>query len=135
MKYTISAALLATPLLFISCASNGGGENYDVSNPYATPNDANDAYGAPSQADSTAENVNPSYDAPAVYQDTAPAYTPEAPASRPAMSSAKVHTVVKGDSLWAIGKKYGVSVDSIKAANGLTKDTAVLGAKLQIPAQ
>lgn len=47
--------------------------------------------------------------------------------------SGTVHTVGKGDSLWAIGKKYGVSVESLKKANGLTKDTVVIGQKLQIP--
>ena len=131
MKYKLLAALSATPLLFVSCA-NQGGEDYDVSNPYSAP-DYVDDNGSPYE--SASNNVNPSYDAPAVYEDTTPA-----PVSRPSTQSrpssqAKVHTVVRGDSLWAIGKKYGVSVDAIKRANGLTKDTAVLGARLQIPAQ
>ncbi|MBC7979331.1 MAG: LysM peptidoglycan-binding domain-containing protein, partial [Armatimonadetes bacterium] len=47
---------------------------------------------------------------------------------------ARVHTVVKGDSLWVISKKYNVPIDAIKAANAMTKDTVVLGTKLQIPA-
>jgi LysM repeat protein len=61
----------------------------------------------------------------------APAATPSAPAH--VELSGTIHTVGKGDSLWAIGKKYGVSVESLKKANGLTKDTVVIGQKLQIP--
>lgn len=107
-----------------SCASDGGGEDYDVSNPYAAP-DYGDDSGTPYEP-SVADVNPPAYDAPAVYEDTAPAPVPTAPA--------KVHTVVRGDTLWGIGKKYGVTIDSIKQANGLTSDVAVLGAKLQIPA-
>jgi len=56
------------------------------------------------------------------------------PAETPnAALSGTIHTVGKGDSLWAISKKYGVSVESLKKANGLTKDTVVIGQKLQIP--
>ena len=131
MKFRILAALSATPFLFVSCASQGGGEDYDVSNPYAAP-DYTDDSGSPYEA--TADSVNPAYDAPAVYEDTAPTPGPT-PSLRQPTAQAKVHTVVRGDSLWAISKKYGVSIDAIKQANGLTKDTAVLGAKLQIPAQ
>jgi LysM repeat protein len=62
----------------------------------------------------------------------APAANPSAEATNVALSGT-IHTVGKGDSLWAIGKKYGVSVESLKKANGLTKDTVVIGQKLQIP--
>ncbi len=135
MKYTYLASLTALSALFVSCATKGGGEDYDVSNPYAAP-DYGDDSGSPYQA----TDVNPAYEAPAVYEDTAPAITsPAAPRPTPSSprptASAKVHTVVRGDSLWAMSKKYGVSVDAIKQANGMTKDTVVLGTKLQIPAQ
>jgi LysM repeat protein len=62
----------------------------------------------------------------------APAANTPAEASNVALSGT-IHTVGKGDSLWAIGKKYGVSVESLKKANGLTNDTVVIGQKLQIP--
>jgi len=62
----------------------------------------------------------------------APAANPSAETPNVALSGT-IHTVGKGDSLWAIGKKYGVSVESLKKANGLTKDTVVIGQKLQIP--
>ncbi len=128
MKYVSLAPFAALSAVLVSCASQGGGEDYDVSNPYAAPD-----YGAESGTPYETSDVNPAYDAPAVYEDTAPtpSYTP-APA--PA-ASAKAHTVVRGDTLWGLGKKYGVSVDAIKRANGMTRDTVVLGSTLQIPAQ
>jgi len=124
MKYRTLFPLAVLSALLASCASKGGGDDYDVSNPYAAP-DYVDDNGTPYQP----TDVNPAYDTPAVYEDTTPS-VPTPPAPR-----ATVHTVVRGDSLWSIGKKYGVSVDAIKKANGLTRDIAVLGAKLQIPAR
>ena len=137
MKNKILLPVAAMTALLASCASQGGGENYDVANPYAAP-DYSSAGGTPYEesAPSSSSAVNPpAYDAPAVYEDTTPAPAPSAP-STPSVSTggSKVHTVVAGDSLWKIGKEYGVTVDQIKQANGLTRDTAVLGAKLQIPA-
>lgn len=45
------------------------------------------------------------------------------------------HKVVKGDTLWGISRKYNVGVEAIKAANGLTGDTIVVGRSLTIPAR
>ena len=115
------------PCLLVSCA-NQGGEDYDVSNPFAAP-DYSDETGMPYLP----SDVNPAYDEPAVYEDTTPA-TPR-PAARPAAQSATVHTIVRGDTLWGLSRKYGVSVDAIKQANGMSKDTVVLGSKLRIPAR
>ena len=130
MKYISLVPLAALSALFVSCASQGGGEDYDVSNPYAAPD-----YGTDSGTPYENADVNPAYDAPAVYEDTAPTPAPTTSPAPVRKASPKVHTVVRGDTLWGLGKKYGVSVDAIKKANGMTKDTAVLGAKLQIPAQ
>ncbi|XWS44509.1 hypothetical protein CRYUN_Cryun15aG0051500 [Craigia yunnanensis] len=41
--------------------------------------------------------------------------------------------IVKGDTLWGLSRKYGVSIDAIKEANGLTGDTIYAGKKLIIP--
>lgn len=43
------------------------------------------------------------------------------------------HKVVKNDSLWAISKKYGVSVSSLKKANSLSGNTIYVGQTLKIP--
>ena len=45
-----------------------------------------------------------------------------------------VYTVKKGDSLWRISNKFGVSVDAIKAANKDRGTLLVAGGKLVIPA-
>jgi hypothetical protein len=119
------------PLLLASCADQAA-EDYDVSNPYAAPD-----YGDGTATPSLPSDVNPAYDQPAVYEDTTPSLPPSVPAyTSPApAATAKVHTVVRGDSLWSIGKKYGVSIDSIKQANAMTREIVVLGSKLNIPAQ
>lgn len=123
-------SLAAVSAILASCASKGGGENYDVANPYAAPD-----YGDGGATANQPSDVNPAYDTPAVYEEAAPTPAADpAPTPEPA-AQATVHTVVRGDSLWKIAKQYGVSVDAIKQANGMTKDTAVLGTKLKIPAR
>lgn len=134
MKHKTLIAVSLLPVLLVSCA-NQGGEDYDVSNPFAAP-DYGDETGTPYLP----SDVNPAYDAPAAYQDTKPAASPRPAAPRPAAPRpstprATVHTVVRGDTLWGLSKKYNVSVAAIKQANGMTKDTVVLGSKLRIPAQ
>ena len=47
-----------------------------------------------------------------------------------------IHTVVKGDSLWNIAKKYlgsGFKYTEIKKLNGLTSNKIYSGQKLKIP--
>lgn len=48
--------------------------------------------------------------------------------------SAATHTVRAGDTLWAIGQRHGVSVDQLRAANGITGDLIHPGDELTIPA-
>lgn len=53
-----------------------------------------------------------------------------------AQSGSIVHLVEKGETLYGISRKYGVSVDQISAANNLGKDTTIkVGQKLTIPAK
>ncbi|MDB6079595.1 MAG: putative endopeptidase p60 [Akkermansiaceae bacterium] len=139
--------------------TTGGSNGYDTSNPYGVPGGNSQAvpyqqpaaapgsstYGQAAYEDNTTAPVTPApAPAPAATPRPAPRPAASTPAASPApkpsapepiAGSGKVHVVGKGDTLWGIGKKYGVSVDSIKKANGLTKDTVVLGAKLQIPAK
>lgn len=55
-----------------------------------------------------------------------PAETPKPGADR------KYHTVRSGDTLYSIGKRYGVSVKSIKAINNLSGNNIRLGQKLYL---
>lgn len=48
-------------------------------------------------------------------------------------TSSKTHKVVKGETLSAIAKKYGVTVEGIKSANGLKDNNIKLGQVLKIP--
>lgn len=46
------------------------------------------------------------------------------------------YTVKKGDSLWAIAKRYDVSLNELYAANGLNKNSVIrVGQQIQIPTQ
>jgi len=128
MKHKYIIALSLFPHLLVSCANQGGNEDYDVANPYAAPD-----YAYASGTPNLPSDVNPAYAEFAVYEDNTtaalePTYSPPATAAQ-----TKVHTIVRGDSLWSISKKYGVSIDAIKQANGMTKDIVVLDTKLNIP--
>ena len=48
------------------------------------------------------------------------------------LATATTHKVVKGDTLWSIAKKYGVTVASLKKANNLTSDAIDVGQKLRL---
>ncbi len=136
IKLIIPSAIIVA---LASCAAKK--DDYDTSSPYG-PADAS-ANAAPYQP---VAPTNQTYDTPAAYEDAgSAAVTPNVPvptpsesaaASAPASSGAiaTTHTVVKGDTLGGIAKKYKVSIASIKAANGMTKDVVVLGKTLKIPA-
>lgn len=132
----------AIALALASCATNKS-DSYDTNNPYG-PADAS-ADSAPYQP---VAPTNQTYDTPAAYEDAGSgtaATSPNIPATpgpspsydappASAGGTATVHTVVKGDTLSGIAKKYQVSIASIKQANNMTKDIVVLGSKLKIPA-
>lgn len=54
-------------------------------------------------------------------------YTP------PKGSNIEYYIVKKGDTLYGIASKFGVSVDDIKKANNLTSNTLTIGTSLKIP--
>lgn len=63
---------------------------------------------------------------------------PKAPSPDQSMAKHQMsgtdHIVVKrGDSLWALSKTYGTSVNELKQMNGLTQNTIVVGQFLKIP--
>jgi membrane-bound lytic murein transglycosylase D len=61
-----------------------------------------------------------------------PAAAAPAPVERAA--PARTHKVRSGDTLWGVARRYGVTVPSLAAANGLTsKSQLVAGTKLRIP--
>ncbi len=42
------------------------------------------------------------------------------------------HTVMRGENLWSISRKYGVSIDRIRSMNGLTSDALRSGQRLRV---
>ena len=152
-----STRFIAPSLLAIALASCAAPKTnqYDTANPYG----AADA----SQVNPPAgPAANPVYDSPAAYEESTAAITPSsssspspnipmssaampaapaaptsaAPAPRaPSNGAAIIHTVVAGDTLSGIASKYKVPSAVIKQANGMTKDTVVLGKKMVIPPQ
>ncbi len=49
--------------------------------------------------------------------------------------SGNYYTVQRGDSLWSIAKKFGVTVNELKDANNLSSTTLSIGQLLKIPTQ
>jgi murein DD-endopeptidase MepM/ murein hydrolase activator NlpD len=63
-----------------------------------------------------------------------PAERPVAPPVMGQGSSARqTHRVERGETLWSIARRWGVTVGQLKQANGLTGDTIVVGQELTIP--
>ncbi len=62
-----------------------------------------------------------------------PAPKPAAPKPKPAPPAARYHTVLPKQTLWAISQKYGVTVDALKRANGLSSDLIRDGQSLRLP--
>lgn len=49
-------------------------------------------------------------------------------------TTSTTHTVVKGDTLWSLAKKYGVSVKALMEANNLSSSTILIGQSLNLRA-
>lgn len=65
--------------------------------------------------------------------------TPSAPSkpskpSTPSKPAGKTHTIVKGDTLYSLSKKYGVTVAELKSWNSLKSDNLTVGDKLSVKA-
>ena len=61
---------------------------------------------------------------------------PDASIVEIAEPSFKIHTAKKGDSLWAISRRYSVSLDDLYAVNGLNKNSVLsIGQQIKIPVE
>lgn len=54
------------------------------------------------------------------------------PTTPPAGNTGEYHTVAAGETLYAISRRYGLTVDGIKQLNGLTGNTISIGQRLRI---
>ncbi len=140
---TITCACI-TSVIFSSCSldpeyrdwknKQKAGDN--TANPYGAPAaNTTNPYGVPQAAGETG-TYTPANGTTAPYQPlpgvTQPA-TPS-PAATPS-AGATTHTVVSGDSLWGLARKYGTTIESIQAANGLTTTNIRTGQTLTIPSR
>jgi membrane-bound lytic murein transglycosylase D len=65
-----------------------------------------------------------------------PGITAQLPERQPAAASAKprVYTVKRGDTLWGVARKHGITVPALASANGLSASSQLTaGARLEIP--
>ena len=139
-----------TPLLFSACSTGSGysdSQGYNsgpsgAANPYGVPR-AGGEVGSYPQAPTSAENA-PYQTLPAIVQAAPPASAPSAsaPTLAPAdtlatpstpITASTTYTVVSGDSLWGIARKYSTSIEAIQSANGLNNTTIRIGQQLTIP--
>ena len=55
------------------------------------------------------------------------------PPTATATPQVTIHIVQRGDTLYSIARRYGSTVDAVKAANGLTNNNIHPGQQLVIP--
>jgi len=103
-------------------------------NPYAVPG-ANGETGAPYQPiPGVSSTPAPIIETPTPY--TPPATTqPYTPLPQEPSAAGSTHTVEKGDTIWGLTRKYGITGDALRQANNLETDTIWVGQRLIIPAR
>jgi len=134
MKPTIilplAAACLA-PFMINSCSIDPEYREWKKNN-QSTASSAN-PYGVPQAAGENGtyspSDTTPYQPLPGVNQPIEPS-APDATAST---AGSTAHTVVSGDSLWGIARKYGTTIEAIQSANGLTTTSIRTGQELTIP--
>ena len=147
----IAGACLAS-LAFSSCALDPEYREYKKqkaagtdgsSNPYGAPAAGTAAgtgnpYGVPKMGGETGSytpttQAAPYQPLPGVNQPSDAAYSGQpSSAGAPAAGGAS-HTVVAGDSLWGLARKYGTTVEAIQSSNGLSTTGIRTGQTLTIP--
>jgi LysM repeat protein len=70
------------------------------------------------------------------FAPTRPGSAPLAPPPEAPAPATATHAVAKGDSLWSVARKYGITVDELAAANQLAKNAPLrIGQPLVVPAK
>ncbi len=112
-----------------------------VANPYGVPQSEVGQYTPDATPYQPVQPINP----PAIPSGaaapppvvSAPTVTPSIPSTYSSTASASSHVVIKGDSLWGLSRKYGVTSDAIRQANGMAAGDNIIrtGQTLQIPSR
>jgi LysM repeat protein len=88
------------------------------------------AYGTPQPAPTPPSYAQPQEQQPGAPPESA-AYV-EANSPAPAQVGTVNHTVVKGETLYAVSRKYNTTVDAIKSSNGLNSNMLLPGQQLAV---
>lgn len=145
-NHCLSAVMSLACLCFItSCSSHSPGGTITVAQtagyqPNHGPFDSNGNY-VDAWADNPPRRRYVSREGKVTSPPPPVAYTPPPKASAKPKSTPKPkpkattrsHTVKRGDTLYGLSRKYGVSVSSIQRANKLRNTTIRLGQRLTIP--
>jgi LysM repeat protein len=126
----LSLHLLVLSALLIQGCNKGPSTDQTSDNTGAT-----NTVGAPADTSLPAPPVGPASNIVAMPPPPTNTYVPPPVTPPPVDMGMKEYVVVKGDILFTIAKKFGVSVKSIENANpGLVPTKMKVGQKLQIPA-
>lgn len=125
----LGACASQQPAPVVSGAASSGSAAPAASNPYgAAPYQPN---AASTVADNTTPYTSPVYTPPAV--PSTPAYTGTfVPSYAPVDINAATHTVVRGDTVYNVSKRYNITQDNLRAWNNLTDNTLSIGQTLRV---
>lgn len=98
-------------------------QNYNLTQ-YDTPSQGYSIQNTSYQGDQNSQNKQTSYESSQQSQNTQK--------QSHQTSSSSTYIVRKGDTLWDISQRYGISLDSLMANNGLTSDVIMVGQQLKL---
>ena len=135
---TLRFALLpVAALLSVSCKNKDADTNPYANNPYYGPSGGGSSYGSGGGGgeypDVQPSTPPPSTDYGYTAPPPAPSYSGGGGGGGASSGGGSSHTVVKGDTLFSLARRYNTSVNAIKSANGLSSDTIRIGQTLTIP--
>lgn len=135
-KKTVISIIAAIVLLLIGLLIEGcRSEREAMATPTPAPDQAQAAPTTPqipiASAPEQQPAVNPQSEPAATTAAAAPVV--KANPAPNASQSGTVYVVKSGDTLTRIAKTHGTTIQAIEAANGLTDDRILVGAKLKIP--
>lgn len=127
-KKTVISIIAAIVLLLIGLLIEGcKSERESLATPVTPPGQVQTVPAMPQTTLASAPEPKP-----AVNPQSEPAAFSKA-ATPDASQSGTVYVVKSGDTLSRIAKTHGTTIQAIEAANGLTDDRILVGAKLKIP--
>lgn len=101
-----------------------------IDDPVTTP--SNPTPTAPRPTTPTYPTTNPPAPVPPVVLPPVITNPPGGPTTIPTNAAGEFHTVAAGETLYAISRRYGLTVDGIKQLNGLTGNTISIGQRLRV---